>query len=176
MFISRSEEDGVLRVHDNYKIVLEMKFISDEFVCIINTDDKIEITKELDECFYEYLSRFMENRYLFNTPYSSKTPDKLVWLSDQCFNTDNPSEVNLANRLVIEKSENGFNISYQNPFFQSLGIKKASHLIAFSPDGNGHWSKNIETDLTLQTEFVIMVNNILRKKEIKEKRKEYGNK
>lgn len=171
MLVYRCEDEKAIKINNNNNCILEMKFISDEFVVIINTDDKITITKELDPYFYNHLSRFMENRYIFNNPYSSKTPTKLVWLSDQYIDVDKPNGYDLVNRLVIEKVDDSFQIYYYNPFFKQLGIKKASHLIAFSPAGNGNNSKNIETERDLQTEFVSMVQDIFYKKEIPEKKK-----
>lgn len=171
MFITRNEEEGIIKLHDNNKCIFELKYVSDELVCTISTDDKIVITKELDPYFYEYLSKFMENRYLFDNDINKKTDTQLVWLSDQSGDLSNPNVTNLINRLVIEKDDDKFLISYHNPFFQLMGIKKASHFIAFSPGGNGNYSKNIETGQTLQTEFALMFRNILIKKKIEEKRK-----
>ena len=82
MFI-RDNDTKTIKITKNTKTILEMKFISDEFVCIISTDDKIVITEDIDKSFYDSLSSFMENRYVFNNTISKKTPDKLIWLSDQ---------------------------------------------------------------------------------------------
>lgn len=172
MIFLRDNDSQAIRISTNTKTIFEMKFISDEFVCIISTDDKILVTKQLDQSFYDNLSSFMENRYVFNNQINKKTPTKLVWLSDQSGDLSNINETNLMNRLVIEKQDDNFLIYYQNPFFQSMGIKKASHLIAFSPGGNGYWSKNLETGISLQTEIVKMFKNILNNKTISSKRKE----
>ena len=45
----------------------------------------------------------------------------------------------------------------------------SSHVIAFSPLGNGKYTKNIESDLTLQDDFVMMVyQELLNREKVKE--------
>ena len=47
-----------------------------------------------------------------------------------------------------------------------------SHVIGFSPLGNGKYTKNIESGLTLQDDFVIMVyQKLLKREKIKELRR-----
>ena len=55
------------------------------------------------------------------------------------------------------------------PLDDIIDRKNKSHVIVFSPIGNGKYTKNIESGSTLQDDFVIMVyQELLKKENVKE--------
>lgn len=153
------EEDSVF-VSDK-KNILEMKFIADEFVWILNSNEIIISSK--DEIFYEELNNIMNNSYVFQDGIPSyKDNNKLIWLSDCYCDIEDKESLSRINRLVIERRYDYFLIKVYNPFFESVGIKKIYNVISFSPLFNGYYSGNINSGFSLQDDFCLMYQKILR--------------
>lgn len=155
--------DNKVQIISDDNILIEQFYIADEFVWLVN--EKVTITKETNELFYEELDKIMSSNYEFqsNTP-SSKTKNKIIWLSDQYCNTEDEEELSRVNKLIIEKQNDIFIIYVENPFLDKLNIKRNPYTIVFSPLGNGYYSKNIETSLTFQDDIAIMYQTLLHNK------------
>ena len=150
-----------VEIFNNDDLVIEMFFIADEFVWIINSNN---IVIDKDNEFYNYISRIMNNNYVFQSGIPSMKSDfVLVWLSDQYCDIENSDELDRINRLVIEKYEDYFIIRVVNPFLEKMNINRKNYMISFSPLFNGYFSKNVDSGLSLQDDFCIMYQNIRNK-------------
>ena len=150
-----------VEIFNNDDLVIEMFFIADEFVWIINSNN---IVIDKDNEFYNYISRIMNNNYVFQSGIPSMKNDfVLVWLSDQYCDIENSDELDRINRLVIEKYDNYFIIRVVNPFLEKMNINRKNYMISFSPLFNGYFSKNVDSGLSLQDDFCIMYQNIRNK-------------
>ena len=70
------------------------------------------------------------------------------------------------NREYLDET---FTLKCTKPLDNMFDRSEKSHVIAFSPLGNGKYTKNIESGLTLQDDFVIMVyQELLKKEKVKE--------
>lgn len=155
MELKRNLETKQIYIVDNNQILLETDHIGGEFIILLYTNKPIIITKELDEYIYMNLNQILENEYIFNNNNLSYKKDNIiVWFSDQYCDIENKEETDKINRLIIEKKNNQIQISYDNPFFKQYGINRTSNCIAFSPCGNGFFSKNLNTGLTFQDDIV----------------------
>lgn len=150
-----------VEIFNNDDLVIEMFFIADEFVWIINSNN---IVIDKDNEFYNYISRIMNNNYVFQSGIPSMKSDfVLVWLSDQYCDIENSDELDRINRLVIEKYDNYFIIRVVNPFLEKMNINRKNYMISFSPLFNGYFSRNVDSGLSLQDDFCIMYQNIRNK-------------
>lgn len=161
------------------------KVISDKTICFFDEDsnEKMYIDHSKDECIlgietsekiiineddelYSLLEDFMSQKYQFGNEYlqSSKTDNKLIWYSDCYYNPDDEYSVANVSCLNIEKVDNHYEIWATKELDKMLNRKTKCYGICFSPCGNGQYTKNIETGLTLQDDFVIMVYAKLRTK------------
>ena len=156
MEIIRDKKRGCLSFIKNDNPVMELSWFFDEFVWMVKSNEPIIITKETDEVFYKNLCDLMNNNYKFylDSKFSFKEENKLQWLSDQYVNLEDMSETDKVNRLIIEKIEDSFLIYIHNPFLSRCGIKKKNYIICFSPLGNGHMVKNVDTGANLQDDIV----------------------
>ena len=151
-------KDGKISFYDeSNNEIMYIEFINDECVWYFNNSNTITITEDME--LYEPLKAIMDEEYIFD--YTSKlknykTNDKLVWYSDCAYNPDDEWSINNVSYLTIEYIGNIFKLKCNNPFYNEFN-KEHSHLIIFSPDGNGVYSKNTNTEQTLQTEFVVNV-------------------
>ena len=155
MEIKRNLETKQLYIVDNNTILLETNYIGAEFIIGIYTNKQIIITKELDEYLYINLKQLLENEYIFNNDnLSYKKDNTIIWFSDQYCDTEDKEQTDKINRLIITKEENKIKINTINPFCEKNNIKKKHNFIAFSPCGNGFYTKNINTGLTFQDDIV----------------------
>lgn len=161
MELIRDLERKKIIIYNDGKMVLELGFFADEFTITTYTDSNIVIARETDDFLYDELTRLMENNYTFGNPFSEKTPDKIVWFSDQACDIENKSETDKVTRLVIEREGNCFKISTFNPFFQKLGFRRNSNVVALSPLGNGFYAKNTDTGYNFQDEVVMAFKRTL---------------
>lgn len=144
-------------------VLIEMFYIADEFVWILNSK---EIIVNKDNDFYDKLDSIMKNNYVFQNGIPSKKDDKmLVWLSDQYCNIEDEEELDKINRLIIKRKDNCFVISVFNPFFEKFNINKSSYMISFSPLFNGFYSRNVNSGISLQDDFCLLYQELLNKKE-----------
>lgn len=155
------EEGKIKLIDENENVLLSLGFFADEFVYIFNTHNPIIITEDINSVFYSNLQEIMNNEYEFSTELSSKTDKEIIWLSDQYGDLEDKSVTDKINRLVIRKEDDVFIISHKNPYFVKNNIKRSSEIIAFSPGGNGIYSRNLITGSTFQNDIVNMYFNIM---------------
>lgn len=102
----------------------------------------------------------MEQQYEFNNNKmlkSSKDNNSLVWYSDCYYNLDDEWNRNSVSYLTIEYENGIFKLKYIKSLDNMIDRKDKSHVIGFSPLGNGKYVRNIKTGSTLQNDFVLMV-------------------
>ena len=155
MKIIRNLETNQIYIVENEQIILETNHIGAEFIIGIYTTNPIIISKELDEYLYLNLKQILENEYIFNNNNLSYQKDNIiVWFSDQYCDIEDKEQTDKINRLILKLEENQIQINIINPFYKKHNIKKKYNIIAFSPCGNGFYSKNINTNLTFQDDII----------------------
>ena len=171
MEIKRDIQNKKIYVVDKNEVLLETGCIGAEFIISIYTKNPIIITKELDECLYLNLKILLENNYFFsNSDLSYQTENKIVWFSDGYCDMDDEYERSRISRLIIENIDNQIQISYLNPFYEEYNLDRDA-IIAFSPSGNGFYSRNEKTGLTFQDDVVWAFYKTLVKDYVKPKKK-----
>lgn len=146
---------------DQNNEIMYMDYLTDEFVWFFSDSNTI-IVKDGEELF-NFLKIIMEQQYIFNDSEllkSYKKNNKLVWYSDCYYNPDNEYSIKQVSYLNIEYVDNCFKVWCIKPLDDVIDRKQKSHCICFSPLGNGKYTKNIKTGLTLQDDFV---NNVYHK-------------
>jgi len=171
MEIKRDIQNRKLYIVDNEQILLHTVKLGAEFIIHFYTKNKVVITKELDEYLYLNLKKLLENKYFFNnTPLSYQKDNKIVWFSDCYCNIEDEEERSRISRLIIEYTDNQIELSYENPFYAKYNIKRDG-VIAFSPAGNGFYSRNEKTGLTFQDDIVWAFYQTLVKEYVKSKKR-----
>ena len=171
MEIKRDVQNRKLYIVDNNKILLKTGKLGAEFIIHFYTKNKVVITKELDECLYTNLKGLLENNYIFNnTPLSYQIDNKIVWFSDGYCNLEDEYEISMISRLIIENIDDKIQLSYENPFYEKNNINRDG-VIAFSPAGNGFYSRNEKTGLTFQDDIVRAFYQTLVKEYVKPKKR-----
>lgn len=172
MELKRDLNNKKIYIIDNEQILLKTGRVGAEFAIYLYTKTPIVITKELDECLYLNLKSLLENNYVFNNePLSYQTDNKIVWFSDGYCDMEDEEETNRVSRLIIENIDNQIQLSYENPFYEKYNIKRDG-AIAFSPAGNGFYSRNINTGLSFQDDIFMAFYKTLIKDYIRPKKKE----
>lgn len=164
MELIRDLEKRNICLIDNDKKLLETLRLGAEFVICLYTDEPIVITQQTDEYLNKNLKQIMQNEYVFGNNLSYKKGNEIRWFSDQYCNMEDEEETNMVNRLILRDLEDQIQISYENPYLKKLGIKRSKNFIAFSPCGNGFYSKNVDSGLTFQDDIVQAFINTFRKK------------
>lgn len=161
----KKQVNTVQILDENENILLEQKYIADEFIWIIYNKQVI-INKNENETFYDELNKIMNNNYIFqkNIP-SSKTKEKLIWLSDQYCDLEDEESLSKINRLIIQKINDKFIIKIENPYLEKNNLLKNINIISFSPSGNGYYTKNLDTGLTLQDDISLIYQNLINLKQ-----------
>ena len=148
----------IIILNNQFDIVSKLYFVPSYFVWTfsyqITKENPIVLSKEDDNIFYENLEWLMHESYSFPHNYSHKTPDKLIWLSEHCFNLQDEYELDITPRLIIEKKEDKFHIYFERPFTKKYNIPNNSASISFAPAGNGFLSKNNSTGTTFQDDLI----------------------
>ena len=144
--------------------VMYIDYSRDECIIGVNTDEKIIIDSDTE--LYSLLEKLMQQKYLFKNDVliNSKTDTAITWYSDCYYNPDDEFSVASVSCLNIEKKDNHFEIWCTKKLDEFLQRKTKNYVIAFSPCGNGQYSRNIETGLTLQDEFITIVYHNLKNK------------
>lgn len=154
MEIKRDIKNKKLYIIDNGKVLLQTGKLGAEFIIHFYTKNKVVITKELDECLYLNLKELLENNYFFrHSNLSYQKDNKIVWFSDCYCNIEDEEEKSRISRLIIENIDDQIHLSYENPFYEKYNINRDG-VIAFSPAGNGFYSRNEKTGLTFQDDIV----------------------
>ena len=112
-----------------------------------------------DDDIYNGIDLFMSQSYVFGNELlkNSKTEDKLVWFSDCYYDPDDSWSVDSVSCLTIEKKDDSYEITCSKKLDELINRVNKSYCISFSPAGNGKFSRNTNTGLTLQDDFVLMV-------------------
>ena len=163
--------DTKISFYDNSNTaIMYIDYLADECVWYFNNNEVITITEDME--LFELLKSIMSQQYKFNDDKilkSYKSNNKLIWYSDCYYNPDDEWSRNSVSYLTIEYIDGVFKLKCTKPLDNMIDIKEKSHVIAFSPFGNGKYTKNIDSGLTLQDDFVIMVyQELLKREKVKE--------
>lgn len=154
---------------DNDDEMMYIDYSTDECIWFFRDSEQIIITE--NEELFKLLKRIISQQYKFNDNSllkSYKDNNKLVWYSDCYYNPDDEWSRNSVSYLTIEYTNGVFKIKCTKPLDEMIDRKDKSHVIGFSPLGNGKYTKNIKTGLTFQDEFVINVyQKLLQKEKVK---------
>lgn len=154
---------------DNDGEMMYIDYSTDECIWFFRDSEQIIITE--NEELFKLLKRIISQQYKFNDNSllkSYKDNNKLVWYSDCYYNPDDEWSRNSVSYLTIEYTNGVFKIKCTKPLDEMIDRKDKSHVIGFSPLGNGKYTKNIKTGLTFQDEFVINVyQKLLQKEKVK---------
>lgn len=142
---------------DNDIEIMKLGFTEDEFCWVINTNEIINITRELDSDFYYGLERIMKNKYKFEFPkkLTYKENNKLCWYSDSAGNIEDENITDSCSRLNIEVVDGVFKVWAEKPIFIKYNLDRKYHCIVFSPGGNGQGTVNIKSGYNFQDEIVM---------------------
>ena len=157
---------------DNNIEIMQLGFTADEFCWVINTNEIINITHDLDSDFYNGLKKIMNSDYRFEFPkaLTYKENNKLSWYSDSAGNIEDENVTNNCSRLNINLDGEIFKIWAEKPIYVKYNLSKKYHCIVFSPGGNGQGAKNVEFGSNFQDEIVLnLFLNILHPKYCLEK-------
>ena len=134
-----------------------LDYSTDECVWHFNSDDIITISKDME--FYDYLNEFMSQNYKFYNDVlcNYKDENKLIWYSDCYYDPDNTWSVDSVSCLHIERVGEQFNVWYTKRTDAQIDRFFKHYDICFSPLGNGKYSRNLDTNMTLQDDFVMFV-------------------
>lgn len=162
------------KVIDGYKIsflddagneLMYFDYPTDECIWFFNSSDEIIVGEE-DE-LYNFLEFLMNQRYTFDEGLlrCHKSDNELLWYSDCYYDPDNKWSVDNVSYLTIVKEDKTFKLKCTKPLYDIVKRNKETHCICFSPMGNGRLTRNIETGMTLQDDFVIHIYRELLKKD-----------
>ena len=156
---------------ENNNEIMYIDFPNDECIWYFKNSDEIEISEDMD--LYNPLKNIMSENYLFiekETLKSYKDNNKLVWYSDCYYDPDSEMSKSKVSYLTINYIDNKFKLKCTKPIYEALKIKNKPHVITFSPLGNGKSTINLDTDSSLQDDFVKMVYlELLNKEKVKSK-------
>ena len=171
MEIKRDVQNRKICIVDNEEILLQTGKLGADFIIHFYTKNKVIITKELDEYLYLNLKDLLENNYFFrHSDLSYQKDNKIVWFSDCYCNIEDEEERSTISRLIIEYIDDKIQMSYENPFYEKYNINRDG-VIAFSPAGNGFYSRNEKTGLTFQDDIVWAFYQTLVKEYVKTKKR-----
>ena len=160
---------------DNDNEIMYIDYLADECIWYFRGSEEITVI-ENDELF-KLLSNIIWQQYDFNSDSllkSYKDNNKLVWYSDCYYNPDDEWSVNSVSYLTIVYENNLIKLKCIKPLDVIINREDKSHVIGFSPSGNGKYTKNKNTGLTLQDDFVIKVyQELLKKEKVKRKSHKY---
>lgn len=162
ILIRNEEKHNICLTDDNNVKILEAGYVGADFVILLYTQDSIVIDEEVDKSFYMNFIQIMNNKYLFgNNGLSYQRDNEIRWFSDQYCDIDNPVETDKIDRVIAKITADKILIHCDNPFCKKNSIEKKQYVISFSPNGNGFYSRNVDSGLSFQDDVVIAFNNIL---------------
>lgn len=137
--------------------IMYIDYSTDECIWYFNTDKVININKDME--LYKILDNFMKNNYIFANDIllNYKDDNKLVWYSDCYYNPFDEWSVDSVSCLNIERKNDSFNIWCTKKLDKRINRLTKTYGICFSPCGNGKYSRNLNTDCSLQDDFIIYV-------------------
>ena len=143
---------------DANEMVMYIDYPTDECIWCFYSDDIITLTEDME--IFKSIKQLMLQQYVFNDDEilrSYKDDNKLVWYSDCYYNPDDEWSRNNVSFLIIIYENPVIKLKCINPLDKIMDRKNRSHVIAFSPLGNGKYTKNVRTGMTLQDDFVVCV-------------------
>ena len=163
------KEKTIYFYDENDEEIMYIDHTTDECIWFFNSDRLVTIN--LDDELYELLNNLMDNTYQFinNDLICFKDQNKLIWYSDCYYNPDDEWSMQSVSCITIERKDKCFEIKPSKKLDEKINRKNKIYGICFSPAGNGKYSKNINTGLTLQDDFVTLIYHKLleNKKELK---------
>lgn len=155
---------------DSGNEIMYIDYLSDECIWYFNSSEVATIAK--DSVLFEPIKNIMLQQYEFDNNkvlHSYKDDNKLVWYSDCYYNPDDEWSIKNVSYLTIEYVDGVFKLKCIKPLDEIIDRKNKSHVIGFSPAGNGKYTRNVKTRLTLQDDFVINVyHELLKREKVKE--------
>jgi len=145
-------------------VIMYIDYSTDDCIWFFNSDRIINITPDME--LYSVLDNFMNNTYEFNDDVliNYKDENRLIWYSDCYCNPDDIWSVSSVSCLNIQRKNDGFNVWCTKKLYERVNRAQKTFGICFSPAGNGKYSKNLSTGLTLQDDFVSNVYRVLLEK------------
>ena len=151
--------------------ISSMDFIRSFFIWRFDGDRKelnpMVVTKD-NRVFYDNLKWLMDQNYVFSEEsgqYSSKTPDRLEFMSDQI---SSMGGVDGTPRLVIIRRDQAFEAFYRVPSeeIEDYGFPIRERRVAFGPAHNGQTADNEVTEDSLQDDIIRVFNYTLENRRI----------
>ncbi len=157
-------KDSNIYFYDDNNIIMSMGFQFDEFIWTFYNSEVISITRDSE--MFDLLKYIMNSDYIFENSdlKCTKTANELIWYSDCYYNPADEFSKKSISYLTIKYENDIFNIWCTKPLDTIIDRKQKLHVIAFSPAGNGRYSKNIKTEATLQDDIIIDIYNKLLEK------------
>ena len=156
--MKKSIEKNKVFFHDdeNHEIMF-IEHSLDECIWYFYSNDVIVVSPDME--LYDLIAKFMSQNYVFGDAIleNYKDNNSLIWYSDCYYNPDDDWSVASVTCLHIEKSENVFKIWCTKKLDDIIGRFQGVYCVCFSPLGNGQNTRNINTGLTLQDDFVTYV-------------------
>ena len=142
---------------DENNEIMYIDHSTDECIWYFHSDNIINVTADME--LYNLLYIFMNNYYDFGDDIlqNYKDSNKLIWHSDCYYNPDDKWSIASVSCLNIERNDNCFKIWCTKKLDEMLDRPHKTYGICFSPAGNGKYSKNLNTGLTLQDDFVTCI-------------------
>ena len=137
---------------------------TDECIWFFNSEKLIKITKDME--LYDLLNNLFQNQYRFiqDELQGYQDENNLVWYSDCYYNPDDEWSKAAVSCLNIKKEKDYFLIWPTKKLDEMIERKNKTYCICFSPAGNGKYTRNVNTGLTFQDDFVQMVYQALMEK------------
>lgn len=156
--------NDVIEFYDDNNLIIKIGFISDELVLQVLSDSIININAESE--LYGCLNDIFNQNYDFGENYLGdvKNEKKLIWHSDCYFNPEYDYSIKRISCLNIIFEEKIFKVWCNNPINELFNKKNNYFCICFSPNGNGRYARNIESNMSLQDDFVFKIYNKLKEK------------
>ncbi len=152
------EDDRVVFYNETDEVVMAIDYSTDECVWCFYSSDVIKIDSTMD--IYNCLQQLMSQQYKFSTNDSFrdyKDENLLIWHSDCYYNPDDDWSIKSVSKLNIKFEDEIFKIWCEKPLDEIIERSNKTYVIGFSPLGNGRYSKNIDTNTTLQDDIVRLV-------------------
>ena len=142
---------------DENNEIMYIDHSTDECIWYFHSDNIINVTADME--LYNLLYIFMNNYYDFGDDIlqNYKDSNKLIWHSDCYYNPDDKWSIASVSCLNIERNNFCFKIWCTKKLDEMLDRPHKTYGICFSPAGNGKYSKNLNTGLTLQDDFVTCI-------------------
>lgn len=160
------EDKTIYFYDDENTLLMYIDHRVDDCIWYFASDNKICIFENTE--LYHLLNEFMDSNYTFSDEVLKNYKDEntLVWYSDCYYNPDDEWSIASVSSLTIKRVSKGFVLIPAKQIDELIDRKNKTYGICFSPAGNGKYSKNAITGLTLQDDFIFKVYQPLMKKQI----------